>query len=309
MLSSPSAIIIAMILVTGATGFIGSHLLPQLHRKGFPIRILLPPEENATTIPKSIPLEVAICGLSDEHNLKAALKSVTTVIHLATDENRGLKADLQNVDIEGTDSLLSVAAQTSVKQFIFISYLGASAASAYPLLRAKGKVEQQIINSPIKYTILRTGPVFGQNDHFVRKIKRYQRILPFVTFLPDKGKAVLHPIWVEDLVAAVLRSIDNPLTEDKTIEIGGPEYLSLHELFSLVRPEKGFFHSQVYLPSSSLRLMLLFWQVIVKNTPITSFDLDMVAADRTAPIDSISKLFSILPFSLREYLTGNKQNT
>jgi NADH dehydrogenase len=298
-----------MILVTGATGFVGSHLLPQLHRKGFPIRILLPPEENAATIPKNIPVEVAICGLSDEHNLKAALKSVTTVIHLATDENRGLKADLQNVDIDGTDSLLSVAAQTGVKQFIFISYLGASAASAYPLLRAKGKVEQLIINSSIKHTILRTGPVFGQNDHFVKKIKRYQRTLPFVAFLPDKGKAVLHPLWVEDLVTAVLRSIDNPLTQDKTIEIGGPEFFSLHELFSLIRPGKGFFHSQLYLPSSTLRLMLLFWQVIVKNTPITSFDLDTVAADRTAPIDTISKLFSILPLSLRDYLTGNEQNT
>ena len=305
-IGNPSAIMIAMILVTGATGFIGSHLLPQLHHKGFPIRILLPPEDDAAAIPKNIPLEVAICGLSDEHNLKAALKSVTTLIHLATDENQGLKADLQGVDIDGSASLLRVAAQTSVKQVIFLSYLGASPASAYPLLRAKGAVEQQIIKSNLNYSILRTGPVFGQFDHFLRKIIRYQNTLPFVTFVPDKGKTVLHPIWVQDLVAAVIRSIDNPLTEGKTIEIGGPEYFSLHDLFSLLRPEKGFFHSRVYLPSSSLRLMLLFWQVIVKNTPITSFDLDMVAEDRTAPIDTITKLFSILPLSLREYLNGKQ---
>ena len=298
-----------MILVTGATGFIGSHLLPQLHRKGYPIRILLPPAENAETIPKNIPLEVAICGLSDEHNLKAALKSVTTIIHLATDENRGVKADLQTVDILGSTSLLAVASQTKVKQIIFISYLGASAASAYPLLRAKGLVEQQVINSKIQYTILRTGPVFGKNDHFINKFRRYQRSLPLATLLPDKGKTILHPIWVEDLIAAILRSIENPLAEDKKIEIGGPEYFSLHELFSLLHPGKGYFHTPVYLPSSSLRLMLLFWQVIVKNTSITSFDLDMVAENRTAPIDNISKLFSILPQSLREYLTGNDLTT
>lgn len=291
-----------MILVTGATGFIGSHLLPQLHKRGFPIRVLLPPESDTNQVPRNVPVEVAVCGINDEHNLKAALKSVDIIIHLASEESLGQNANLTEVDILGTRTLLHACEQSAVKQIVLLSHLGAGPSSAYPVFKSKGIVEQAVISSKVDYTIIKTGPVFGTNDHFINRITRYLKTIPLASFVPDKGKSVIHPIWVEDVVSAIIYSIDNSLTRNQTIPIGGPGYYTLNDLFSQILKARKLRQLLFHLPSSSLRLMLLFWQVFFKNTPISSFDIDMVAADHTAPIDNITKVFGILPFSLKDYL-------
>ncbi len=302
MLLSNSAIIPPMILVTGATGFIGSHLLPQLHKRGFPIRVLLPPDGDSNRVSRNIPVEVAVCSINDEHNLKAALKSVDTIIHLASEESLGQKANLSAVDILGTRTLLLACEQSAVQQIILLSHLGAEPASAYPVFKSKGIVEQAVINSKIDFTIIKTGPVFGKDDHFINRISQYIKTIPGITFVPDKGKSVLHPIWVEDVVSAIIFSLGNPLTNNQIIPIGGPAYYTLNEVFDLVLKFRKLRQLLFHIPSYSLRLMLLFWQVFFKNTPLSSFDIDLVAADHTAPIDNITKIFGILPFSLEDYL-------
>jgi len=293
-----------MILITGSTGFIGSHLLPELHKRGYPIRVLLQPESDANQVPKNIPVEVAICGINDEHNLNAALKSVDTIIHLASDEIRGQNADLETIDIQGTRTLLRACEKSTVKRIILVSHVGAGPASAFPVFKSKGIVEQAIINSGLEYTILKTGPVFGPGDHFINKLNRYMNTIPFAVFLPDKGKTVLHPIWVEDLVSALIYTLEHPLTVNQKIPIGGPAYLTANELFYLVNKRRKLRQLLFHIPSSTLRLMLLFWQVFFKNTPVSSFDIDILAADRTAPIDNITKVFGILPFSIKDYLNN-----
>lgn len=295
-----------MILLTGATGFIGSHALPKLYQRDYKIRVLMPPSEENYIALKNIPVELAICGINDVHNLGAALKSVETIIHLATDENHGQHADLETVDIQGTRSLLEACKESSVKRIIYVSYIGAEPASAYPLLKTKGIVEQMIVNSGINYTILKTGPIFGTEDHFLSKLAAYFKTLPFIYFLPDKGKAILHPLWVEDLVSSVIGSLENSLTINQTISIGGPEYYSIGELSKIVQQSTQLKQLSFSFPSSSLRLMLLFWQILTKGMPVSSYDLDMLSVDRTAPIDNITKFFGILPYSLREYLLNQR---
>ena len=292
-----------MILVTGATGFIGSHLLPKLHQQGHLIRVLLPPEGNANLVPKNIPVEIAVCSLNDEHNLSAALKSVKTIIHLASDEIRGQNANLTGIDISGTETLLRVCQRSSVQQILLVSHIGAEPASAYPVYKTKGIIEQAIINSGLTYSILKTGPVFGNDDHFLNKIHRYLKTIPLISFIPDKGQSITHPIWVDDLVTALVSTIQNPLTINQTISIGGPSYYTLSEVFSLAQQHFRLRQLLFPIPSSTLRIMLLFWQIFFKNTPISSFDIDQVAVNRTAPIDNITKVFGILPYSLEDYLS------
>lgn len=295
-----------MILITGATGFIGSHLLPALHQRGYPLRVLIPPDDKNKQIPKKVPVEIAVCGINDLHNLHAALNSVDTIIHLASDETKGQNADLNIVDIHGTKTLLQACEESAVKRIMLVSHLGAEPASAYPLLKAKGIVEQMIINSPLQYSIIKTGPIFGERDHFLEKIQNYLKTLPLVYFLPDKGRTILHPLWVKDLISVMILSLDHSLTQNKTFSIGGPEYYALGELFNLLKEYWKLRQVSFSIPSSYARLVLLFWQVLAKNTPISSFDIDTVAFDRTAPIDNITKVFGILPYSLRDYLSQQR---
>ena len=92
-----------MILVTGGTGFIGQALIRQLVSLGKPVRTLLRPSIVTPNLPRGIPIEVAVSSFDDERSLRAAMKGVDVIYHLAGSERLGSRlADLVGVDIEGT---------------------------------------------------------------------------------------------------------------------------------------------------------------------------------------------------------------
>jgi NADH dehydrogenase len=79
-----------MILVTGGTGFIGQVLVRQLVSLGYPVRLLLNPSMVSPHIPRGVPVDVAIAGIQDERNLRAAMKGVRTIFHLIGTEWNGI---------------------------------------------------------------------------------------------------------------------------------------------------------------------------------------------------------------------------
>ncbi|MBP7355960.1 MAG: NAD-dependent epimerase/dehydratase family protein, partial [Longilinea sp.] len=93
-----------MILVTGGTGFIGQALARQLVLNGHRVRVLLRPAPQSPNLPRHIPVEVALCSLRDERGLRAAMKGVDAIFHLASAENASGRADLDEVDIGGAEA-------------------------------------------------------------------------------------------------------------------------------------------------------------------------------------------------------------
>lgn len=79
-----------MILVTGATGFVGRALIRHLADAGYPVRVLLRPSPNSPTLPRGVSMEVAVSSLEDERGLSAAMVGVDAVYHLVGVERRGL---------------------------------------------------------------------------------------------------------------------------------------------------------------------------------------------------------------------------
>ncbi len=107
-----------MILVTGATGFIGRALIRHLFEAGRETRVLIRPSRRSPRLPKSLPMEVAVVSLSDERAIRAALKDVDSIIHLAGAESQGRNANLLTVDMKGTENLSRVAADAGIKRFL-----------------------------------------------------------------------------------------------------------------------------------------------------------------------------------------------
>ncbi|MBE0699152.1 MAG: NAD(P)H-binding protein, partial [Anaerolineaceae bacterium] len=221
-----------MILVTGGTGFVGQVLIRHLVAMGRQVRTLLRPSPESPHLPRGVAVEAVICGLRDERGLRAAMKGVDIVYHLAGAERKGSQADLLGVDIEGTRIVSSVAADAGVDRFIFLSHLGADRASAYPLLKSKAIAESYIINSGINYTIFRSAVLFGQGDQFTTKLAQLLRISPGIFFIPDNGKTLLQPLWVEDLVTCLTLALDDPNTSNQVISVGGPEFLPFSQIIS-----------------------------------------------------------------------------
>lgn len=296
-----------MILVTGGTGFIGQVLIRQLVQRGEEVRTLIRPSSESPRLPWGVPVEVAVSGLRDERGLRAAMKGIKTVYHLAGVESRGSSADLMAVDIEGAQVVAKAARDAGVDRLFFLSHLGADRASAFPVFKAKAIAEAYLRDSGVDTTILRTGLVFGAGDHFSTGIAILLASFPLFFILPGDGKNLIHPIWVEDLVTCLTWALDDDATRNQVYSVGGPEYLNLRQAVEAVMSATGSHRWFMPISPPYLRALTVYLEDTFPGFPASVFWLDYFAANRTAPIDVLPREFGLIPSRFNQrlgYLKG-----
>lgn len=291
-----------MILVTGGTGFIGQALIQHLVLLDRPVRILLRPSLNSPRLPQSIPVEVAVCGIKDERGLRAAMKDVDVIFHLAGSERMGSHADLTGMDVQGTQVLAEIAAESGVDRFFYLSHLGADRASAYPLLKAKALAEHAIIESGLNYTIFRTAPIFGRSDNFTVPLARLLKRIPFVFLIPGEGDSVLQPIWIDDLVTCLGLALDDPQTGRKIFSVGGAEFLSYRQVVEDILTAAGLRRRLISVPPPFLRGLTLFLEQFLPKYALSYYWLDYLSADRTCNLDILPRQFGLMPARFNQKL-------
>jgi uncharacterized protein YbjT (DUF2867 family) len=284
-----------MILLTGGTGFIGRVLTRQLVESGHTVRILLSPSPRTPRLPIGVPVEVAVTSMNDVQGLRAAMHGVDTIYHLAGGEGQGGRANLQTLDIEGTRVLCQAAADARVSRFFFLSHLGADRAAGFPVLKAKGIAEEYIRKSGVSYTILRGSILFGPGDEFTTGLSMLLTAAPGFMPLPARGETLLQPLWVEDLVTCLIWSLDAPETINQTYEVGGSEYISLRQLTITVMEVIKKRRLLVNWPMQSIRSLTIFMESIYPRFPASIFWLDYLAVNRTCSLDTIPRIFGLMP--------------
>ena len=284
-----------MILVTGATGFIGRALVRHLSQAGQQVRVLLRPSPHSPRIPKGVPVEVSVVSLSDERGVRAALRGVDQIYHLASAGSLGRRGNLLTTDIEGTRNLANASRDAGIQRLIFLSHIGADRASAFPIQKAKGIAEEHIRKSGVPYTIVRSSVVYGPEDHFTTNLAGLLRRVPFFFPIPSDGRTLLQPLWVEDLVTSLVWILENQETINQTYEVGGGEYFTLRQVLETLM---GVTHKRrmlVPLPPPYMRSLLVMLDSFVPNFNISTYWLDYVAVNRTCPVDNLPRTFGLMP--------------
>jgi NADH dehydrogenase len=284
-----------MILVTGATGFIGRALIRHLSNTGQQVRVLLRPSPQSPRIPKGVPVEVAVVSLNDERGVRAALRGVDHIYHLASASTLGRRGNLLTTDIEGTRTLAQAASDAGIQRFIFLSHIGADRASAFPIQKAKGIAEEHIRRSGVPYTIIRSSVLFGPEDRFTNNLAGILRAVPFIFPIPSDGRSLLQPLWVEDLVTCLVWTLDNPETVNQTYEVGGGEYFTLRQVLETLMDVTRRRRLLVPLPVPWMRALLFMVDSLVPNFSISTYWLDYVAVNRTCPVDNLPRTFGLMP--------------
>ncbi|MFN8529887.1 MAG: NAD(P)H-binding protein [Anaerolineae bacterium] len=292
-----------MILVTGSTGFIGRHLVARLVAEKRSVRCLIAPHKiDRLPWPQDQRPEIVTGTILDEEALFKAVTGAHVVIHLENAMWWGRTRDLDRIELGGTRQLITAARAARVGRIITLSHLGAAPSSAYPLLRVKGQMEDLVRASGLAYTILRSGVVFGQDDAFINHIAMQLRTNPVAAMLPGRGEVVLHPIYIDDIVSALVGSLDAIDVVDETIEVGGPEYITVEDLFRTVMRVSSAPRMLVPVPPYMLRGITTITSRILPRSLITPQWLDIVASNRTAKLGALYQYFGIRPKRLEDTL-------
>ncbi len=301
-----------MILITGATGFVGRRLVHRLAgQAGLKVRVLLRPGTTAERLPRGVPFHVAVSRLDDAAALRAAMEGVHTVIHLVGTETRGRHARLQEVDVAGAKAVIDAAREAHVGRLIYVSRIGADRASAFPVLRAKGQIEEAIRSSGLSYTILRTGVLFGAGDRFSEHIAMLVRAFP-VYFVPNDGEQMLQPLWVEDLVTCLAMSLENLDLIDEAMNLGGPELLSYRRVVMRVMHAIRTRRPIVGLPLLAHQAAAWFLDGLFARWPFTEQWVEMLATPQTAGLGTVERYFGFRPaafdMGLIDHYLSNKRH-
>lgn len=260
-----------MLLLTGATGSVGSRLLPLLLESGEDVRCLV--REPRRLGPRRVDVQIALGDLgemSDPYLVRQALRGVDTVIHLAATIRDQPPRRIEELNGLATVRLLRAAERSGVRRFVFFSALNASGAQRTRFFRAKWLAEQAVDSSPLQTTVFAPSIVYDHSDPWITLLRRFS-FLPVLPVSGD-GQARFEPIWAEDAARCVVAALEQGERGRGRYELAGPETLSYDEMSDLVSRIAGRPRELVHVPLPLIRASLIAARSIVGEAVFATWE-------------------------------------
>jgi NADH dehydrogenase len=225
------------ILVTGASGFVGSHMVPALVDAGHHVLALVRDENGAALVKRRLApaqreaVEARVGDVTKPDTLPAALAGADAVLHLvavARDWDGG--ATLRLVNTEGTRNTLRAASDAGVRRFVHLGALGVVDDPDLHYGSSKVKGMALVRESGLDWTILSPSLLFGPRDGFFNILGDLVRMSPGIVPITGKGDARFQPLAITDLARAAVLALGDPATIGREFLLGGPRYWTYREI-------------------------------------------------------------------------------
>jgi len=281
------------IFVTGAGGYLGRSLIPKL--KGlFIIKCLIRKKGNANEIKDC---DVVYGDIRDK-DLDGALKNIDVVIHLAAITNT-LDESIEDVNVNGTKNLIEACKKNKIERFIFISSTAASKANDL-YGKTKKHAEGIIIKSKLKYTILRPGIIYSKDSSNLLNIINVNRKIPFFTPIIGDGKYKINPVYINDVIFAIIAVINNKKTINKTYYIVGPRNIEFNEFIDIINKNLHIKRKKIHIPIWLCFLIANLLERLIKKAPVTVSTIKAIKTTSFYSIEEAKEDFNYKPIDFKE---------
>lgn len=276
-----------LILVTGASGFIGRFLIKEMLNQDRSVRCLL--RRNSINSFKQNKVEIATGDLLNYPSLSESVKNVKSVVHLASAIKARKKESYYKINVVGLNNLIKACQQNKVEKIIFLSSVYANNQEGF-YGQTKFLGEELVKKSGLNYTIIRPNSVFGpRGEGSLEKFIKMIKSSPIVV-IPGDGEYRRQPVFISDVVWLIIACLDNPITDNKIYQIGGPQVLTLNQIIEILCQKLGKKRFKLHLPDDWLRIMSIFNPSLVGATTDKISDNHLIVKDldfRPLPLANI----------------------
>jgi uncharacterized protein YbjT (DUF2867 family) len=286
-----------LVLLTGATGYVGGRLLERLEGDGWRLRCMSrrPDELRARTAPGT---EVVRGDVADPASLEAALADVDVAYYLVHSMASG--ADYRDADRRGARAFGDAARRAGVRRIVYLGGLGAGGRDLSGHLSSRQEVGRILAASGVPTVELRASIVIGSGSLSFEMIRALVERLP-VMVTPRWVSTRTQPIAIEDVLDYLVEAADVPLEGGAAVDIGGPDRVSYGELMREYARQRGLRRAMIPVPVLTPRLSGL-WLGLV--TPVYArVGRELVEGMRTETVvrdDLARRLFRVRPRGVRE---------
>ncbi len=289
-----------MILVTGGTGFVGSHLIRRMRKEGLSVRALVRKPETSRDL-KDLGVEAVPGDISDRASLEKAAMGVERVIHLVGIIQEAPGVTFKGVHVEGTKNLLEAAKKAGVRHFLYQSALGTRPGAKSKYHKTKWEAEELVRASSIPFTILRPSLIYGPGDQFTLRLAEIIRQSPVLPVI-GSGRSKIQPLFIDDAVSCLVKSVTSDSFLNEIYEIGGPEQLSYEEVTRALAKAMGISRPAVHMPMLFMKPMARMLEAVLTKPPVTTDQLILLQEDNVCSMQDIRDAFGIEPISFNEGL-------
>jgi uncharacterized protein YbjT (DUF2867 family) len=281
------------IALVGATGFVGSHLVPQLVASRHEVIAI---SRNGRRLAEWGDAVEARAADVTTHDLDVALAGADGVVHLAAIPRETGGRRFESVNVRGVERMVEAAEHLGVRRFVQLSVLGVADDTKLAYLFSRWRGEEAVRRSSLDWVVIRPSLMFGTGDGFFNLVKTTLRWWsPGIVAIPGAGDARFQPLSVDDLAIAVEKSLTEASRSRTVYQLGGPDWLTYTEIVDAVMASTGMRRLKLNVPVPLIGALTAVTDRVLPIFPVSHDQISSLQRPNFTDLDAFERAFGVKP--------------